>query len=186
MNVGRPASPWFSLYYNPAKSSRAARIFPGARLCARSTSRSRLAARDAADPTGCLRQFVAAAAGPRRTQPRSLGCGFAALCSSCLGGSRELVRLGGAPFSPALSPFVPHGARETDAPLVMAVPEKAFALSHRSAARGFEGLADACDLGADDAVGDVVVDESHGLHEGIDRGGADEFPTQFLKVSRQS
>ena len=27
----------------------------------------------------------------------------------------ETVRMGGAPLSPTLSPFVPHGARETDA-----------------------------------------------------------------------
>ena len=69
---------------NSAKSSRAARISPGARLCARSTSRSRLATGDASDSNGCRRGFGAAAAGPRRTQPRSLGCGFAARCSSYL------------------------------------------------------------------------------------------------------
>ena len=60
-------------------SSRPARISPGARLCARSTSRSRLAARGASDFNGCPRRFGAAAAGPRRTQPRSVGCGPAAL-----------------------------------------------------------------------------------------------------------
>ncbi len=62
-----------------AKSQRAARIFRGARLCARSTSRSGLVARDASKSNGCVRSFGAAAAGPRRTQPRSLGCGPAAL-----------------------------------------------------------------------------------------------------------
>ena len=76
-----------------AKSSRAARIFPGARLCARRTSRSGLAPGDASDSNGHLRGFWAAAAGPRRTRPRSLGCGSAALCSSCLCGPSELARL---------------------------------------------------------------------------------------------
>ena len=37
------------------------------------------------------------------------------------------VRVGGAPLSPTLSPFVPHGARETDALLVAAVPALTFA-----------------------------------------------------------
>ena len=69
-----------------AKSSRRARIFPGARRCARRTSRSRLAPWDASDFNGCLRAFWAAAAGPRRTPPRSLDCGSAALCPSCLCG----------------------------------------------------------------------------------------------------
>ena len=72
-----------SCHGNP---SRAARIFPGARLCARRTSRSRLTAGDGSDSNGCVRRFGAAAAGPRRTQPRSLGCGCAALCASDLGG----------------------------------------------------------------------------------------------------
>ena len=62
-----------ALYDNPAKSSRAARLFPGAPLCARSTSRNRLAAREAPDFAGRPRRFAAAAGGPRRTQPRSLG-----------------------------------------------------------------------------------------------------------------
>ena len=70
-------------------SSRPARISPGARLCARSTSRSRLAARGASDFHGCPRRFGAAAAGPRRTQPRSVGCGPAALCSECLCGAHS-------------------------------------------------------------------------------------------------
>ncbi len=55
------------------KSPRAVRIFRGARLCARSTSRSGLAARNASKSHGCGRGFGAAAAGPRRTQPRSAG-----------------------------------------------------------------------------------------------------------------
>ncbi len=72
------------------KVSRAARISPGARLCARRTNRSTLAAGDASESYGCLRGFGAAAAGPRRTQPRSLGCGCAArqynsAKSSCAG-----------------------------------------------------------------------------------------------------
>ena len=37
------------------------------------------------------------------------------------------VGMGGAPLSPALSPFVPHGARETDALLVTTVPARTFA-----------------------------------------------------------
>ncbi len=56
-----------------AKSLSAARIFPGERLCARSISRRRFAARDVSDFSGCWRGFGAAAAGPRRTQPRSVG-----------------------------------------------------------------------------------------------------------------
>ncbi len=67
---------------------RAARNFPGARPCAWSTSRSRLAAREASDFNGCLRRFRAAAAGPRRTQPRSLGWGTAALYYKCAKASR--------------------------------------------------------------------------------------------------
>ncbi len=63
-----------------------ARISRGARRCAPSTSRSGLAARDASDFSRCRRGFGAAAAGPRRTQPRSVGCGCTALCSSYLGG----------------------------------------------------------------------------------------------------
>ncbi|GDY22431.1 hypothetical protein LBMAG56_37780 [Verrucomicrobiota bacterium] len=39
----------------------------------------------------------------------------------------DTVRLGGAPLSPALSPFVPHGARETDALLVTVAPAGTFA-----------------------------------------------------------
>ena len=44
-----------------------------ARILARRTSRSRLAAGDASDVSGCPRGFGAAAVGPRRTQPRSSG-----------------------------------------------------------------------------------------------------------------
>ena len=61
------------------KSSRRARVFPGVRLCARSTSRSRSAAREASGCNVRPRRFRAAATGPRRTQARSLGCGSAAL-----------------------------------------------------------------------------------------------------------
>ena len=39
----------------------------------------------------------------------------------------ETVRHSGAPLSPALSPFVPHGERETDALLVAAVAARTFA-----------------------------------------------------------
>ena len=84
-----------ALYYNSSESSRAARIFLGARLCARSTSRSRLAAADASNSNECRRGFGAAAAGPRRTQPRSVGCGSAALCSSRLCGPPALAGLNG-------------------------------------------------------------------------------------------
>ena len=77
------------------KPSRRARIFPGARRCARRTSRSRLTAGDGSDSSGCVRRFGAAAAGPRRTQPRSLGCGCAALWASCLCGANESARLNG-------------------------------------------------------------------------------------------
>ena len=71
-----------------ANSSRAASVFPGARLGAHRTSRSRLDRWDAADCNGCVRGFGAAAAGPRRTQPRSFGCGpRLPLCSSYLCGS---------------------------------------------------------------------------------------------------
>ena len=69
---------WRRIVRAAVKSLRTARSFPGARLCARSTSRSRLAAGDAADFSGRLCDFGAAAAGPRRTQPRSLGGGSAA------------------------------------------------------------------------------------------------------------
>ena len=61
-----------ALYYDSSESSRAARIFSGARLGVRRTSRSRLSAADAADFNDCLRRCGAAAAGPRRTQPRSV------------------------------------------------------------------------------------------------------------------
>ncbi len=44
-----------------------------AKIPARRTSRSRLAAGDASDANGCPRGFGAAAAGPRRTQPRFSG-----------------------------------------------------------------------------------------------------------------
>ena len=67
----RPFSGGLMVASNTAKSSRRARIFPGARLCARSTSRSWLAPRDASDSNECSWGFPAAAAGPRRTQPRS-------------------------------------------------------------------------------------------------------------------
>ena len=73
------------------KSAQRARTLPGARLCVRSTSRSRLPAGHVADSNGCRRGFGAAAAGPRRTPPRSLGCGSAARCASRLGGSPALV-----------------------------------------------------------------------------------------------
>ena len=42
-------------------------------------------------------------------------------------GKGDTVGMGGAPLSPALSPFVPHGARETDALLVTAIPARTFA-----------------------------------------------------------
>ena len=98
LRPGRPRSVGCSSaaqYDNSLKTSRAAGISPGARRCARSTSRSRVAAREASDFTGRPRRFGAAAAGPRRTQPRSFGCGTAALCSSCVCGSKDSVRLHG-------------------------------------------------------------------------------------------
>ena len=77
----------------PGPRTRRRRQFSGRLIVAsatarssRRTSRSGLAPGDASDSNGHLRGFWAAAAGPRRTQPRSLGCGFAALCSSCLCG----------------------------------------------------------------------------------------------------
>ena len=39
----------------------------------------------------------------------------------------DTVRMGGAPLSPTLSPFVPHGAREPDALLVAAIAAHTFA-----------------------------------------------------------
>ena len=39
----------------------------------------------------------------------------------------DRVRMGGAPLSPALSPFVPHGARETDPLLNAAISARTFA-----------------------------------------------------------
>src|SRR5688572_14244173 len=35
------------------------------------------------------------------------------------------------------------------------------------------------------AVFDMVVDQAHGLHEGVDGGGADEFPAILLERLRQ-
>ena len=61
------------------ETSRSAGISRGARLCARSTSRSRLATREASDFNGRPRRFGPAAAGPRRTHPPSISCGSAAL-----------------------------------------------------------------------------------------------------------
>src|SRR5690606_8792976 len=40
-------------------------------------------------------------------------------------------------------------------------------------------------FGAADATLDVVVDQAHRLHEGVDRGGADERPAPLLQVLRQ-
>ena len=75
---------WSDGGHGSAKILVARAILSGARLCARSTSRSRLVAGDAADFNAGHRGFEAAAAGPRRTQPRSIGCGSAALCPSHL------------------------------------------------------------------------------------------------------
>ncbi len=44
----------------------------------------------------------------------------------------ETVWMGGAPLSPTLYPFVPHGARETEALLVAAVSARTFATTGRS------------------------------------------------------
>ena len=32
----------------------------------------------------------------------------------------------------------------------------------------------------------MIIDQSHGLHEGIHRGGSDEFPAQLFQILRQS
>ena len=48
----------------------------------------------------------------------------------------DMVRMGGAPLSPTLSPFVPHGERETDALLVVAVSAQTFATADTGAVRG--------------------------------------------------
>src|SRR5512138_2763631 len=55
----------------------------------------------------------------------------------------------------------------------------------RSAPRPLELLARPLCSGADDAALGVVVDEAHGLHEGVGRGGADEAPALLLQVLRQ-
>ena len=47
------------------------------------------------------------------------------------------VRISEAPLSPALSPFVPHGARETDALLVTTVPARNFATIDTDATEDF-------------------------------------------------
>ncbi len=41
----------------------------------------------------------------------------------------ETVRMGGAPLYPALSPFVPHEARETDALLIPPIPARTLAIT---------------------------------------------------------
>ena len=43
----------------------------------------------------------------------------------------DTVRVAGAPLSPTLSPFVPHGEREMDALLMAAVPAQTFATIDR-------------------------------------------------------
>ena len=48
-----------------------------------------------------------------------------------------IVGKSGAPLSPALSPFVPHGARETDAPLTTTVPARTFATIDRTPLQGW-------------------------------------------------
>ena len=66
-----PLPPFSRAVLQPCKFLACREDFPGARLYARSTSRSGLAARDASESNRCRRGFGAAAAGPRRTQPRS-------------------------------------------------------------------------------------------------------------------
>ena len=61
-------------------------------------------------------------------------------------GNGDTVRMGGAPLSPTLSPFVPHGARETDAPLVRAAPTLTFATT--DSGRGDEAEGGSCVCGA--------------------------------------
>ena len=48
-----------------------------------------------------------------------------------------------------------------------------------------EGLAGALDLGADHAALHMVVDQAHGLDEGVGRGRTDEAPAAFLQVLRE-
>ncbi len=82
----------------------------GARRRARSINRSRLAQWDAADSDGWLRGFGAAAVGPPRTQPRSLGGRAAAGCSAPLCGPSESARLDRCGLGFALPPpFRPDG-----------------------------------------------------------------------------
>src|SRR5262249_36336913 len=52
-------------------------------------------------------------------------------------------------------------------------------------ARSLECLVRTLDLGADHAVLDMVVDQAHGLHEGVHRGRADQLPALFLERLRQ-
>ena len=55
----------------------------------------------------------------------------------------------------------------------------------RQGQRGRRSLARAVErLCARMAILDVVVDQSHGLHEGIDRGRADEAPAPLLQILR--
>src|SRR5262249_2621208 len=55
----------------------------------------------------------------------------------------------------------------------------------RSVFRSPEIRARVLDLGSDHAVLDVIVDQPHGLHEGIHRGRSGEFPASFLELVRQ-
>ena len=55
-----------------------------------------------------------------------------------------------------------------------------------SAPRSPETLACALNFGPDYTVLNMIVDQPHSLHEGIHRGGSDEFPTQLFQILRQS
>ncbi len=57
---------------------------------------------------------------------------------------------------------------------------------HFSAPWSPETLARALNFDPDHTVLNMIVDQPHSLHEGIHRGGTDEFPAQLFQILRQS
>ena len=78
-----------------------------------------------------------------------------------------------------------EGPRRLDRHLRRAGPRQRIAAPLSWRLRSLEFLACALDLRPDHAVLDVVVDQPHRLHEGIDRGRPDELPALLLELLRQ-
>ena len=64
-------------------------------------------------------------------------------------------------------------------------PLNGTCLAPYSAPRTTEAIARAFNFASDHTISDVIIDQPHRLHEGIDGGGSDELPALFFQIFRQ-